>query len=154
MIFWTVVFITYYLMVLVRGNIFYDILQKAGELTIKQATMTTKKEKDAIGSEIMKVAWKILLAIPLLIAECIYLFKAISIDTLKYPTLIILFYSLLTTFVLNKSKKTKEDLTTEEGRIRYKITLEKIKRYSFKSFITTLIFLGYFGYMFYLLVLR
>lgn len=154
MVFWTVVFITYYLMCLTRGNLYYNVFQKIGELTIKQASVESKKEKDVIATEMLKSAWILFLGIPLIIAMYVYFFKAMLVDIYKYPTIIMLFYALLTTFVLNKKKKTKEDLTTEEGRIRAKIELENTKRFTFKGTVTQLIYLGYFGYMFYLLVLR
>lgn len=48
----------------------------------------------------------------------------------------------------------KEDLSFQEGRIVYKNELEKLKRYTFKGNIKQLVFLVYFGYMFYCLVLR
>ena len=96
-----------------------------------------------------------LLSIPFIIAMAIYFFVALGIDIYKYPTIIMLFYMLFSSFVLNKNtNKSKYDLNTEEGRIKYKIFIEKIKRYTFKGFITNLIYIGYFGYMFYLLVLR
>ena len=154
MVFWTVVFIIFYLASLTKGNLFYNLTKRVGELVLKQAEAETKKEKDEIVKEIIKSLWKIYLTIPLAIIEYIYLFKAINIDPYKYPSIVMLFYSLLTMFVLNRNKKNKTDLTTQEGRIVYKNELEKLKRYTFKGIIKQLVFLVYFGYMFYCLVLR
>ena len=154
MVFWTVVFITFYLASLIKGNLFYNLTKRVGELVLKQAEAETKKEKDEIAKEIIKSSWMIYLTIPLAIIEYIYLFKAINIDPYKYPSIVMLFYLLLTMFVFNRNKKNKTDLTTQEGRIVYKNELEKLKRYTFKGIIKQLVFLVYFGYMFYCLVLR
>jgi positive regulator of sigma E activity len=155
MVFWTVVFIIYYFSLIVRGNLFYDIEKKVSELTIKQSLTENKKDKDEITEQILKSSWSMFLMIPLVIVMFIYLFNAITIDINKYPSIVMLFYVLITTFVFKgKGKdKSKHDLTTEEGRLRFKIDAEKIKRYSFKSFIRQSIYLGYFLYMFYILVL-
>lgn len=153
MIFWTVVFITYYLAALTRGNLYYGVFQKVGELTLKQAIAETKKEKDEIAMEMLKSSWTLFLGIPIMIIMYIYLFNAMNVDVYKYPTIIMLFYAILITFVFRK-KQNKNDLNTEEGRMRYKIELEKTKRYTFRGFISQIGFLTYFGYMFYLLVLR
>ena len=155
MIFWTVVFITYYLASLVRGNLFHNALVKVGELTIEQAKdkIDGKRENKEIGKEMLTASWPIFLGIPLLITLYAYLFKAISLDIYQYPTLIMLFYILFTSFVL-RTKKTKDDLTTNEGIVRAKIALEKLKRYTFKRSLVNLVYLSYFGYMFYVLVLR
>ena len=154
MIFWTVVFITYYMASLVKGDLFYNVLQRQGELNIKYANVTGKEEKKLAAEEMFKASWKMLLAIPLVIALGIYLFSAINVDVHKYPSIVMLFYVIFNSLVLNRNKKSKCDLTIEEGKIRYKIELEKMKRYTFKRFIINLIYIGYFGYMFYLLVLR
>jgi hypothetical protein len=155
MLFFTVVFITYYLASIVKGNLFFDVYRKIAELTIKQNETEDKKEKDNIAKEILKTSWSMLVGFGLLIVEIIYIFSALSIDIYKYPTIITLFYIVLMGFVFNKNnKKPKVDLKTEEGRIRYKIELEKVKRYSFKGIMSNLIYLVYFGYMFYLLILR
>jgi hypothetical protein len=156
MIFWTIVFITYYAALLVRGNLYYNVIKVAGELTLKQAITVDKKEKETIGKELAKAGWKMLLAIPLIIAECIYLFSAINVDIYKYPSILMLFYMLFSVFVLNRNStnKSKYDLKTEQGQVNYQIFLDDMKRYTFKGAITSLIYLGYFGYMFYLLMLR
>lgn len=154
MVFWTVVFITFYLASLTKGDLFYNSTKRVGELVLKRAEAETKKEKDEIAKEIIKSSWMIYLTIALTIIEYIYLFKAINIDPYKYPSIVMLFYSLLTMFVFNGNKKNKTDLTTQEGRIAYKNELEKLKRYTFKGTIKQLVFLVYFGYMFYCLVLK
>jgi hypothetical protein len=154
MIFWTVVFLTYALACLVKGNLFYEVMKKNGLLLIKQATVEIKDERDKINKEIIKNSWSMFLVFPIVIGMYIYFFSALSIDTLKYPTIIMLFYVLIITFVLNKNKTPKNDLTTEEGRLKTKSAIENMKRYSLKGIITHLIYVTYFSYMFYLLVLR
>jgi len=154
MIFWTVVFITYYAASLVRGNLFFDIMKKHGELTLKQAQTIEEKEKETIGKEILKISWKMLLVLLLIIAEGIYLVNAFGVDIYKYPTIFTIFYLLFSTFVFNRNNKPKCDLKTDEGRVRYEVALDDMKRFTVKGFITSTIYLSYFGYMFYLLVLR
>lgn len=153
MVFWTVVFITYYLASLVRGNLFHNALVKVGELTIDQAKVEGKKEKDDIAGEMLKVSWPMFLGVPLVIILYVYLFKAITLDIHQYPTLAMLFYILFTTFVMRTKKTTKNDLTTNEDIVRAKISLENIKRYTFKRSLVNLVYLSYFSYMFYVLVL-
>jgi hypothetical protein len=154
MVFWTIVFLTYALACLVNGNLFYNIMKKNGLLLIQQAEVTTKEEKEKIGKEILKNALPMFFTLPIVFGMFIYFICALSVDILKYPTIITLFYALIVTIVSNKNKTPKVDLTTEEGRIRAKINIEKMKRYSFKGVITQLIYVTYFSYMFYLLVIR
>lgn len=153
MIFWTIVFIIYYLASLIRGNLYYDSIKKSGELVLKQATTDSRLEKEKIAKDIVKSSWDILLSLLLIIIMYIYLFNAINVDVYKYPSIVMLFYSLLTVFVFRDRKKSRQDLTTEDGRYEYRKELDNLKRYSFKDFIKQLIFLIYFGYMFYILVL-
>lgn len=154
MLFWTVIFITYTLAVLVNGNLFYNDMQKAGELFLQNAITEDKTEKERLGKEIIKAIWKMFLIFPLIIVMIVYLFKAIQIDIYKYPSIIMLFYSLFTTFVFNNKKIVKHDLSTEEDRNEYRIYLKNIKKYTLKGFITEIVYLIYFVYMFWILTIK
>ena len=155
MLFWTIVFITYHLAFIVRGNLYHDIMKKSGELTLKQAETEDKKEKDNIAKELVKKAWPIWIGSIILIAEIIYILSALKIDVLKYPTAITLFYMIFVGLILSKvNKEQKYDLKIEEDRTNYKLEIKKLKRYTFKGIISNLIYITYYCYMFYLLALK
>lgn len=151
MLFWTVVFITYYLSSLIKGNLYYNILKANGDLILKQAQVESKREKENLSLEILKKSWTMFLAIPLMLAEIIYLINAIAVDVHKFPSILILIYTLLSVVIAYKNPK-KTDLTTVEGRVKYQIELDKVKKYSFKKFFSNLVFVTYFAYMFYIIV--
>jgi hypothetical protein len=85
--------------------------------------------------------------LPLIVAEFIYLINAIRIDTLKYPSIVMLLYIIITPIL---SKQKKFDLTTEEGQTKYRSQIHKGK--TLKSYLYNLACLVYFGYMFYILI--
>jgi uncharacterized membrane protein len=90
----------------------------------------------------------------MLIVQLFYLINAISIDYLKYPTIIVMI--LIMSGITIGAKKTKkiDDLTIEKGRQDYRNKLYKCSGRTLKSTITQIIYLGYFVYMFYILALR
>lgn len=149
MLFWTVVFFTFYLVLLAKGNLTYNTTIKSGELMIKLYEQS-KTEKE-VNSEVFKTNWPILLYFPVFLGTFIYYISALTVDVNKYPTIGILIY-LITTMVFSKSKNNKQDLTTNEGRQKYREQLYKTKKRTFTGTIKQLVFLTYFGYMFYLLV--
>lgn len=149
MIFLTIVFIAYYLIVLVKGSFLSDLIIKAGEDEIKRVETGSKN----VDESTYKLAATGCFFIVLLVLELIYLVLAISHDIYKYPTLILILYVILT-FAFTKWGR-KKDLTTDDGRNAYRKQLyQKNKRYSFKGFMIRLLFLTYFCYMFYILVFQ
>jgi len=146
----SIIFITYYFARLIKGNLFHNQIIKGSDISLKQAMTTDKTEKTKLGKELISSSYCMFLALPLAITEYIFLIKAIPLDSLKYPTIIMIFYSLLNiVFSKGFGKPKNMDLTTEEGIFNYKVTASKIKRYSVKGFITALGCLVYYGYMFY-----
>lgn len=153
MLFWTVVFITMSLLYLVRGKSFYSSIVKGGELLLeKSQDGTSESRKKELEKEMLSASLPLLLVdLPLAIAKLIYFFKAVNIDVYKYPTLImiaIIVIGFVTSFSNNKNNN---DLSTEEKRFKYKSKLYQ-KRTGW-GVINSLINLGYFGYMFYVLTL-
>ncbi len=144
MLFWTVVFFTMNLVLLVRKP-FRDALIKTGELNIQKAEgKITEKE---FNEKVLNHGCIVLLFLPAFIGELIYLIYAIKIDPMIYPSVILLAYLIIGT-VFNKTKK--NDLVSEEGRQKYRLELYKGK--TLKSALINLIYCCYFGYMFYVLV--
>jgi len=146
MLFFTIVFITYFLAIVIKGNLYYDLIIKAGEETIKQHELG-KKEAGEHAKKFAFILFAVML--PMLITELIYLINALQIDYLKYPTILMLLNIII---AFAKIKPDKNDLTTEEGRIKYRINLYKNKKRTIKNTIIKLLNLVYFSYMFYLLV--
>lgn len=150
MLFFTVIFITYFLALLVKGNLFYDLIIKTGEEKIKNAEKgLDSKEIGEEGKKFIYVMFLVLL--PMMFTEIIYVLNALTIDYLKYPTILMLL-NIIIAFVRIKSTK-EVDLTIEENKIKFRENLYKnTKKRTFKGAIIQLINLTYFVYMFYLLV--
>lgn len=155
MLFFTLVLITLYLILLVRGSIFTNTIIKVGELTLKAneqglKNYGEKKLNEELGKLVMPMMFYTL---SLLLVEMIYLINALRVDYLKYPTIIIMVLIMMA-FVTSSRKSKKDDLATEEGRQSFKKKLYKNSGRTFKGTIYKLIYLSYFIYMFYVLVLR
>lgn len=122
MIFFTLMFITFYLATLLKGNLFYDSFKDIKDVN----NMDKKTQAKVIG-----VVFGIV--VPMFITEIIYLIKALSIDTLKYPT-ILMILNIIVHMIIIKNKP------------------QEMKKRTFKGTIVQLLNVTYFGYMFYLLV--
>lgn len=148
MIFWTLVFITWFLILLIKGNPIANLSIKLTEMGIKasEGKSLTKDEENTSVKFVIAVFGMLILWI----IQIIYLIKAIPIDTYKYPTFIMLAY-LIFTIVTTKKPKSKVNLTTDEGKIEYRKVAYQSGKKTFTGVIKTLIFLAYYGYMFYLL---
>lgn len=143
----TVIFIAYFLITLIKGNILSDLTIKVGEAEIKKAE-TGSDEIDESTYKLLAGGCFLLLLATL---EPIYLILAIKHDIYKYPTLAALLYIIISLAFIKWGNK--KDLTTEEGRNAYRKRLyQKNKRYTFKGFVTRIVFLTYFCYMFYIFV--
>jgi len=154
MLFWTIVFFTFSIIKLIKGNIFHQTTINIAEITVKQANPDlTKRERDALGSDMMKSGmWYILIfGLGMVIAEIIYLLNAVSMDAYKYPTIVMICIAI---FIIVKSYVVKKpDLSTEQNQKIYLAKVYANKR-TFFGVVNNLINLGYFGYMFYSLLLR
>jgi len=146
MLFWTIVFITYNLWLLFKSNTLKEVASVSGEYDIKIANAQTEEEKTELKKKQTIKALPIFWLLPLIIAEITYLINAIKIDTLKYPSIVMLFYIIVTPILF---KQKKYDLTTEEGQMKYRSQIHKGK--TLKSYLYNLVCLMYFGYMFYIL---
>jgi hypothetical protein len=151
MLFWTIVFITYYLFLIFKKDGFTSFISKTGEFQIKLANAKTEIEKKNIFEEQAKQCLPYLLIIPFIFAEYIYLINAIKIDIYKFPSIIMLFYIIITMVLSNRNKnKVDFDLTTEEGQTQFRKQIYKGR--TFKGYLFNIIYLGYFAYMFWILV--
>ena len=152
MLFWTIVFITYYVAQLFKGNLYYNSITKGADIAIKQALEQDTDKRCKLGNEFLKVSYPIFLAIILVLIEVIYLVSAIRLDTYRFPTIILIFFTLGSMIFKKKTNAKNYDLNTENGRFNYKTEIGKIKKYSFKTIIVSAVFLGYFCYMFTILI--
>jgi hypothetical protein len=127
---------------------FYDRLIKIGELTLKIAE--TNDESKSV--ELLKlVAFPIIYTIVFMITYMVYLFNAIDIDPLKYPTLIIIALTIINVVKSFETRKPKHDLTTEESRHKYRIELYTRKRWTLKGIFHHILTTSYYVYVLYLL---
>lgn len=146
MIFLTLVFIAWTLAVLTKGKLFYDDLVLLGEYNLaKEKGESTYDQQNKANKAALKV---IIVVMPMMIANILYLIHAISIDPYKYPTIIVLAYTILN-FVFSLSKK-KDKLETEMDVFKYKAKL--YRRYTVLGFVRNIAWLGYYSYMFCVLV--
>jgi hypothetical protein len=150
MLFLTIVFIALYLILLVRGNGYSELIIKVGENELKNAETGSNNKVDE--STAYNVAGVGCFLWCLFFMEIIYFIVALqNYDVYKYPTIACILYAILG-FALRK-RNNKKDLTTEEGRSKFRKQLyQKNRRYTFKGIITRLLYLAYFCYMFYYLV--
>ena len=148
----TIIFITYYLATLVKGNLYYNWFINYHEKLI--SLYKEGRTKKSIDNEVTIPAIPMTLFIVLVfILELIFFIKAISI--LQIPSIILLFYSILTMIYYYGKNKMPDmsTLTTEEGRIEYKKRLYEVaKKRTITSVFIALVKLSYFSYMFYLFV--
>ena len=155
MLFWTIVFITYYTLELTNGNLFYNCIIKSSKLSVEQGIEKDIVKKKELGTELLKAVYPLFLIIPLSIIEFFYMISAIRYDVYKYPSIILIFYLILN-LVRSQSKNNNKkniNLETEEGRFNFQTNINKnIKKYSFKLAFTSIVFLGYFCYMFTILI--
>jgi len=136
---------------LLKPNGFTGFISKTGEFQIKLANAKTEIEKKNILEEQTKQYLPYLLIIPFIFAEYIYLINAIKIDIYKFPSIAMLFYIIIGMVLSSRNKnKVDFDLTTEEGQTQFRKQIYRGR--TFKGYLFNLIYLGYFGYMFWLLV--
>jgi len=156
MLFWTIILITIYLILLVRGSFFTNTIIKLGELTLKANEQGLEYYGEGrLKNELGKIGMPMLFyGLGMLIVQLFYLINALSVDYLKYPTIIIMIIIMSGFAIGAKKTKNKDDLTTEKGRQNYRTKLYKQSSRKFKSTMTQIIYLSYFIYMFYVLALR
>lgn len=147
-LFLTVVFLTVSIIAIFTRGLNMDIYVEAAEAQLKY------KNKEIKKSELDSIAVKFLLTLflyhlPMLIINVAYLIYALKVDPLTYPSLVAVAY-LMASFVksyLNKSEK----VDTEIGLELYKSKLKKHK-HGFKAMVLRVLWIIYYGYMFYALV--
>jgi hypothetical protein len=148
MVFWTIVFIIFYLSLLLKGSPFYKKRIEYGELEIKKFEGGDKEE---LSTQQMKtIGFPFVCLWCLIIVEIFYLGSALDNDPNKYPTIVAMLILVLN--VLLSKNSNNDDLSKEEDMRKYKVKLYKTKRWSFKGVTSNLIYLTYFCYMFYILV--
>ena len=153
MLFWTLVLIAFTIIKLIKGGFFKEVIVNVAELTVKQYNPeTSEKEKKALQEEVLKVSWVYLLfGLVTVIVHIVYLLNAIELDPLKYPTLIMIAWVMLA-FIKGVVTK-KMDLSIEQNRKIYLSKAYLLNKRTLQGTIKNLLFLSYFGYMFYLSIL-
>jgi hypothetical protein len=148
MVFWTILFFAISFYGLFKGSIFAPTAKKMIEINMGLAE---GEDKDKLGAEFIKNGClPLIFACSVLFAEIIYLIIALQVDTLKYPTIVAIIV-LIFGFIFLKSKKKYSDMNAKELEIE-KAKLITYKSITLKSFVKSLLWSTYFGYMFYVLV--
>ena len=149
MIFWTLFFFTISFYGVFKGSIFASNSRKMIEMNIRAIESGDKEELTNYFIKEGLTFW--ISAVFILIAEIWYLIHALGIeDVSKYPTIAALILCVIT-FIISFGKKKYEDMTQEELNIE-KEKLKNYKNITIKSFINSVLWSAYYGYMFYVLV--
>lgn len=149
MLFFTVVFFAYYLILLFNGGLFKGSLIKSGELKIKlENNQISKKEFDDQNGKIgcLFVAF----LIPFMSLQLVYMIMAINHKQFALISIAYFILYILWFFIGTKFGKKKYDLTNETEVGKYRKSLYKGR--SFQGVVWNLISLAYFGYIGYLLL--
>lgn len=145
LIFFTVVFVAYYLISVVKGKPFKSLIEAIGEDDIRkqrEGSDNYKMDKDLVLKMLLTV---FLFMIPFVVIQLIYLCNALNDDPYKYPTLSLLaYYFFIIVWIAVKGKK-KRDLSTDRAIEKYRKTLKKNR--TVKGTLISLAFLVYFIYM-------
>lgn len=110
------------------------------------------KELISYGLQILVI---FLFAVTIFIIKCFYLMSAYNYDVYKYPTLIIMsiiIINILRTF-LKKSSINKIE-TMDDKKYNLRKSIESFKKTSFFGFIFKIVYIAYYGYIFYILFLQ
>jgi ABC-type transport system involved in cytochrome bd biosynthesis fused ATPase/permease subunit len=149
MIFWTLFFFTISFYGVFKGSIFTSSSKKMIELNIRVAEGGDKEE---ITNYFLKegfLPW--VSAVFIIIAEIWYLIHALSITGIsKYLTIAALMLCIIT-MIISFSKKKYADMSQEELN-KEKEKLKNYKNVTLRSFINSVLWSAYYGYMFYVLV--
>lgn len=147
MLFLTLVFLGLGAYGMLKGKLFYKLGIELAEDTISKQTNENYTPNKELG---MKTLFYIPLMLIYIITYVIYLTKAVNIDPLVYPTLIMMLtYVLTTVFNFARGNKT-PDLKVEENLIKYKA--RAFRKRTFVGFVRSLMAVTYFSYMIYVLV--
>ncbi|PHA03060.1 hypothetical protein COE51_01575 [Bacillus pseudomycoides] len=144
MIFFTVLFLTYYCITLAKGKVFSGFLKEACEEEIKKQRVGADNYK-ANDEFVVKSLFFVLFAVVFLITAFSYYCVALKYDPLKYPTLILLFYTIVEFSRGFVKGKKKVDLSTEEQANAYRRKAAKTR--TLKGTLIQLTSITYFTYM-------
>lgn len=152
MIFLSLLFIFIYLSLLIKGqnSLLNKLIFQLDEFSLKKETNANSISEDESIKMGTKIIFTLILGITLFICFIVFFIKALKIDIYLYPTLIMIALFFINLLSAKSSKK--YDLTTEDGRYEKKKDMEKLKHRSLKGVIIQLFYLGYFSYIFYILV--
>lgn len=153
MLFWTVVFLIIWLSLLTKGNnsLIFTKTKQSRLDDIERASQGLDISKPTTAQ--YQGCILTFFYFFLFIYQFVYYFKAINIDMLRYPTIIMIVITIINILFFNINKSKKHDLTTEDGRYEARKEIEKLSKRSIKSILIQLINITYFCYMFYIQVL-
>ena len=143
--FFTILFLVYYIFRVFKPSFMVNTFNKlSDDMKALNNAKDDKGKKKIAENRIIAILGRLFLlyifAIPLTIAEVIYIFSAVQYGSKIITIGFIIWYFLLLIMGIIKSKLNKE-------------RFEKIKKFSFKRVFINLIDVAYFGYMYYILFL-
>ncbi|MGZ9868248.1 hypothetical protein ACU3L3_07475 [Priestia endophytica] len=142
--FFTILFLVFSIVALIKGDIFQSVKITMGEDEIKRQQLGTDNyvpDKKMIGS----LLTIFLVMLPFAIAKMIYLCVALSYDPFTYPTLALLVYLITSLIIGFTKKKTKIDLSTDKKIEDYRKSLNK-KR-TVKGVLISIVYIVHLAYM-------
>lgn len=148
MIFWSIVFFTASFYNLIRGGMFRSTFNKIKKIQIERIESGNNQKYD---TELLKAGClSLILGFSLFIAQVIFLINAIEYDVYKYPTIALIILIIISIIRIKKDKSI-EDMTPDELIIHKAKLLKPLKRTFIQTF-RSLLWVIYYGYMFYVLV--
>lgn len=143
--FFTILFLVFYIFKVFKPSFMVDTMNKLQEYLKSFNNAKDDEEREnivikRIGAILGRFVLICLFAIPLTIAEIIYIFSAVQYGNKLITIGFIIWWFLLLFIGIIKNKLNKDKF-------------KKIKRFSFKRIFVNLIDVAYFGYMYYILFL-
>ena len=147
MLIFTILLIFVELYELIMGSPYYKIRKELAQVRID---LVDKKPIDSVVG--VKILLTLLWAILVYVVYFVYLAYAYPIDILKYPTLILIIYTIGTFFYSIIKSNTGYSKDTEVQRAEMVMEMQKIKKRTLWRATQNIVWIGYFGYMLWILV--
>lgn len=148
-VFFTVIMLTVYLTVLLKGKLFTGFRLELAEVEVKKY----RDEEYEIESElgVKTLLFLVFYSIPLILIDVALVCVGLQHDPYLYPSLVMLTYLIFVVVTSLANKKKKPDLSTDEKVEKY---LKKVKKkYTLRGTLVSLLWISYFVYLLYILIL-
>lgn len=147
-----VLFVSYNIALLIKGNFFALMIHK--RILLQLNILQNKTSNSELEAQSVTMAMITLLLIILDIAQFIFVVLALRIDPSKIPTIILLLVIFLQMFFTkyDTSKNIKNNDTIKVKIDKLNALLHKVKRYSVQHFVNVVINIVYYTYIITILI--